>query len=414
MAIHISITPEAEVELKRTARRSRMSAVAVSLLCCFLGGVTLFLMVRLFVESEGPAKRDGFFHTEDARPAETPKMVRKTVSRASMASQVAPPVVVAVTAGSVQINPVDIVTDQMDFGMSPVFGTGIGPGLTQFGDSGPGDHPLGTEDPDGGGSALEGTFYDLKQTPSGAPTGMNPGLCKQVLSEFNSSGWNKSMLAKYYQAPTKLYAPCFYMPICKAEEAPYAYKVQDKVKASMWVAIYRGKVKAPKSGRFRFVGLGDDSLAVRFNGKTVFDYGWSSVATGKMLGSNAANRAELKDSKGQPRQFFRYNGAGSDWNNNLDGLSTGDVFEVKEGQSYPIEILISEVPGGYFGFVLLIEDLDDAPKKRDAGGSPIFQLFRMNFAEPNTQEIYKNMQVPGDRRSDVPYDKDSMIWEATV
>lgn len=182
----------------------------------------------------------------------------------------------------------------------------------------------------------------------------------------------------------------------------------------MWVAIYRGKVKAPKSGRFRFVGLGDDSLAVRFNGKTVFDYGWSSVATGKMLGGNAANRAELKDSKGQPRQFFRYNGAGSDWNNNLDGLSTGDVFEVKEGQSYPIEILISEVPGGYFGFVLLIEDLDDAPKKRDAGGSPIFQLFRMNFAEPNTQEIYKNMQVPGDRRSDVPYDKDSMIWEATV
>ena len=258
---------------------------------------------------------------------------------------------------------------------------------------------------------LVSTFYDLKQTSSGVPTGMNPDLCKKVLSDFNSSGWSKSVLAKYYQAPTKLYAPCFYMPICKAEEAPYAYKVQDKVKASMWVVIYRGKVKAPKSGRFRFIGLGDDCLAVRFNGRTVFDYGVSSVVSGKMPGGNAANRDALRDGQGQFRQFFKYSGVGSEWNDHLDGLCTGDVFEVEEGQKYPIEILISEVSGGYFGFVLLIEDMDEVPKKKDASGAPIFQLFRVHFVEPNAQEIYQNMHVPGDLRSDIPYDRDSLIWE---
>ena len=407
MSLHIEMTPEAEAELKRTVQRNRLSSIAIAVLCCFLGGLTLYLTVKLFEEQEPAALTTYTPPLEDLPPTKQPVTKQLQSRPASASSSVAPSVVVAAAAGPVAMAEVDVPTDSMDFGTGMELGVGFGTG--GLGDGiGSGGTGLGTEQ--AGGSTLEGTFYDLKQTTSGAPTGMNPEMCKKVLSEFNSSGWSKSVLSKYYQAPTKLYSACFYMPICKADEAPYAYKVEDKVKPSMWVAVYRGTVKAPKTGKFRFVGLGDDSLAVRFGNKTVFDYGWSSVSSGKMLGGNAANRAELKDTKGQGRQFYKYSTAGADWNNNLDGLCTGDVFEVKEGQTYPIELLVSEVPGGYFGFVLLIEDMDSPPTKKDGMGSPIFQLFRTNFAEPNTDELYKNMKVPGDRRSDVPYDKDSLIW----
>ena len=409
MSLHIEMTPEAEAELKRTVQRNRLSSIAIAVLCCFLGGLTLYLTVKLFEEQEPAALTTYTPPLEDLPPTKQPVTKQLQSRPASASSSVAPSVVVAAAAGPVAMAEVDVPTDSMDFGTGMELGVGFGTG--GLGDGiGSGGTGLGTEQ--AGGSTLEGTFYDLKQTTSGAPTGMNPEMCKKVLSEFNSSGWSKSVLSKYYQAPTKLYSACFYMPICKADEAPYAYKVEDKVKPSMWVAVYRGKVKAPKTGKFRFVGLGDDSLAVRFGNKTVFDYGWSSVSSGKMLGGNAANRAELKDTKGQGRQFYKYSTAGADWNNNLDGLCTGDVFEVKEGQTYPIELLISELPGGYFGFVLLIEDMDSPPTKKDGMGSPIFQLFRTNFAEPNTDELYKNMKVPGDRRSDVPYDKDSLIWQS--
>lgn len=409
MSLHIETTPEAAGELKKQIKRNKAYSILVTLLCCFLGGIILYSIVKLF-ENNTSITFEPYIPPLEAPISHNRPVIKNQQARpSSPANSISPSIIISTASSHISMADIDIPSDSTDFGTGLELGVGFGNGNigNNIGTNGTG---LGEEN--AGGSTLEGTFYDLKQTPSGAPTVMNAQICKQVLTEFNKSGWDKSILAKYYQAPTKLYTSCFYMPICRAEEAPYAYKVQDKVKASQWVAVYRGKVKAPKSGKFRFIGLGDDSLAVRFNKKLVFDYGWSSVATGQMIGGNHTYRNSLTDNKGEPRKFFPYSGCASDWNPNLGGLSSGDIFEVKAGETYPIEILISEVPGGYFGFVLLIEDMDSPPAKKDSTGSPIFQLFRTNFAEPNTEELYKNMKAPGDKRSDVPYDKDSLIWQS--
>ena len=84
-----------------------------------------------------------------------------------------------------------------------------------------------------------------------------------------NKGWNESELNRFYKAPQQLYAAQFYIPRTPAKDAPKAYGGDDKVKPSQWLAIYRGKVRAPKSGTFRFVGLGDDYLVVRFNKQNV-------------------------------------------------------------------------------------------------------------------------------------------------
>ncbi len=410
MSLHIEMIPAAEAEMKRAYRRDRLASIAVSLTCCFLGGLALYLTVKLFEISE-PAMLQPYV----APPVEKPPVPRPVVKdlsarQSSPSPNLAPNILVSVNTGAVVMPAVDIPTDNDLFGQGLSIGEGIGTGTLGDGiGTGPGG--LGTEE--AGGSTMEGSFYDLKQTASGAPTGMNPDTCKKILQEFVTTGWSKSFLSKYYMAPTKLYTSCFYMPVSKAAEAPYAYKVEDKVKPSMWVAIYRGRVVAPKSGRFRFVGYGDDALVVRFNGKNVFDYGWEHITSGKMMGGQPGNRAELKDDKGEPRKFYKYTKAGHDWNESAGGMCSGDVFTVEAGKSYPVEVLISEIPGGKFGFVLLIEDVDSPPTQKDATGSPIFQLFRTNFAEPNVDELYKNMKepLPGER-SEVPYDKDSLIWQS--
>ena len=412
MSLHIEMTPEAEAELKRTVQRNRLSSISIAVLCCFLGGLTLYLTVKLFEEQEPAALRNYTPPLEDLPPTKQPVTKQLQSRPASASSSVAPSVVVAAAAGPVAMAEVDVPTDSMDFGTGMELGVGFGTG--GLGDGiGSGGTGLGTEQ--AGGSTLEGVFYDLKQTTSGAPTGVGNQGALDIVRDFVRADWNKSVLSKYFQAPTKLYTSCFYMPLCKAEEAPHAYKVEDKVQATRWCAIYRGKVKAPKSGRFRFVGLGDDAIAVRFNNKLVLDYGWHSLLNGSWgnPGARAGLQKQLEDAKEAPLKLFEYPGNGA-WNRDLGGLGAGLTFSVKEGQTYPIEVLITEIPGGVFGFVLLIEDLDNPSTLKDSNGTPILQLFRTNFAEPSSEELYKNMTFPngGDGRTNVPYDKDSLIWQS--
>lgn len=94
------------------------------------------------------------------------------------------------------------------------------------------------------------------------------------------------------------------------------------MKPSRWIAIYRGKVRAPKSGTFRFVGAGDDVIAVRFNNQNVFDYGWFQASLGKMTAAqdmkwinamqnkpgNDALKKELRDAgiNVPPSTFYKY------------------------------------------------------------------------------------------------------------
>ena len=42
------------------------------------------------------------------------------------------------------------------------------------------------------------------------------------------------------------------------------------------------------------------------------------------------------------------------YNQHIGGMAIGPEFDAKAGQTYPIEILIGEIPGGSFGVSLLI------------------------------------------------------------
>jgi hypothetical protein len=232
------------------------------------------------------------------------------------------------------------------------------------------------------------------------------GETRQILHDFVRRGWDERDLStKYYQAPQKLHQTRIFMPSMKADEAPKAFHCEKEVRGSRWVVIYRGVVRPPKSGKFRFVGAGDDVLVVRFNGKTVFDFGYESATANLKIHTNKAKVVDGKD-----REWNRLR---KDWTmpepveirrqgsarliQDLGGLGVGQEFEARAGVDYPIEILISEIPGGLFAAYLLIEEVG-ATHQKTKDGAPILPVFRLDANPPAQGE-------------GPPYDPNGPVWQ---
>lgn len=283
MSLHIEPTEDAVETLRKERRKNYIAALATSILSVVLAGAILYSLTIIIAPPEEP-KVVGYITPDDAPPSDTPpppEVQRETSSSSHAETPVK--VVVAAAAAPVSLPKIDI--DPPDEPVMLEEGTALGMGDGFGPDLGDATSAFGTSKPSG--STLVGTFYDTKQTPGGRPTNMNMNQYREFLSRFVNKGWNESELNRFYKAPQQLYAAQFYIPRTPAKDAPKAYGCDDKVKPSQWLAIYRGKVRAPKSGTFRFVGLGDDYLVVRFNKQNVFDYGWESASLGKMTANNA-------------------------------------------------------------------------------------------------------------------------------
>ena len=282
------------------------------------------------------------------------------------------------------------------------------PGGGKMGDGGEGDGRGNTV------GMLQGVFYDLKQTRSRQASDdfrNDPGTgayrherwapTVRILHEFVNGSWQRAYdndgrvhypaLDKYYSSSTRLWSPCFFTEEIPAEEAPRAYLCENEVRPSAWVCIYSGNVVAPFSGKFRFVGAADDVMFVRFNKEIVLDYGCASYSAGEfwIMDRNASNLRSLKsDSRNEIRNKSslyskqkldvypaRSGGAAYD-------LAKGLPISVVEGQVYPIEVLVSEIPGGDYSQALYIERLDDnnQPLMDDSSGR--MTLFRTTLDLP--------------------------------
>lgn len=212
----------------------------------------------------------------------------------------------------------------------------------------------------------------------------------QRIRDFISQGWKEeSLKGKFFKAPQKLSQTKIYIPPIRADAAPAAFQCEKDVAPSRWMVIYKGTVTPPRSGTYRFVGAGDDVLVVRFNRQNVLDHGWVSGTSGMSISRNlgvlsgrSKDREIEKSFRGYPMNFpvtyYQYEGT-EEWNRAIGGLAVGRKFEAKAGQSYPIEILICEIPGGSFGACLLMEREGEKYEKSPSG-APILPLFSLDHA----------------------------------
>ncbi len=430
MALHIQMSEEAERELKRSALRNQLSSIAASLALMLFGGGALAFAVILIVQEPPPAFISYVPPTENLPPSAAPTTAELSSKAASPSSTVSPSVIVSTGAAPVQMAAVDIEAADIDMDAGIDIAMGLG---TDLGDGlGDGGGGMGSGSP--GGSALEGIFYDLKQTRSGGRSNVvnkeGRVIAEEVCEVYHNftKSFNRSALSKYYQSPTKLYASNFFLPQCDARYGPIAFQCDDKVKPSGWIAVYKGKVKAPKSGKFRFVGIGDEFIVVRFKRKTVLEAGWcipslytkenrNVFSMGEHTDKGRAYLKGIKEGKDKEHKDYELVRMKEGWNlNQVGGLMAGTPFSVKEGEVCDIEIAVSEGPGGAFGFMLFIEDIDGNPQGKKKSTERVYDIFRTNFSLPNQKEIRELLQkakcLRGGEMEAPPYNEDSPIWVA--
>ena len=343
----------------------------------------------------------------------------------------APPVAPIIAATTDIANPsftmdVDMDTPAMSTsGFDSVGGNGLGDGMGE----GSGRGGMGGKKVD---SAFAGYFWDLKRTANGKPSAYENEISNEQVLEFESNfynkGWNPDALVMYMRSKLQLYSTCFFMPNCKDNEAVHAYDPTGKqgLKKSRWLVVYRAKVKAPASGTFRFVGAADTVMAVRFDGRNVLACGLHNLR-------NATWNEPFEDKEKRATLIVGYEGIKEVWGvtdkelkdaesmkerkaSPIVGFEVGDPVTVKAGEWYEMQVMISEIGGGEFGFCLLIDE-ESGEKKTDKDGNPIFQLFRTAFSAPNVESAYETIleeNKVGDfpLLKEIPYDPDSRIWEA--
>ena len=229
-----------------------------------------------------------------------------------------------------------------------------------------------------GKQSLVGNFYDLKQTPGRQPSALakiDEGLGGGYRNKANTAqiaifkdffrNWDENVFSRYYKARDQMNAVQIWVPGRPSPEGPKAFGVEKEVPVgSHWLVLYKGTVTAPKDGTFRFLGMADDVLAVRFNGETVFGTQWDGGWARELFGDSYKTQEDI-------------------------GFPYGNWFKVEGGKTYPIEVLISEVPGGMFGVQLMIED-QNPPKPYPHRTSPGFEKYR---AYPVFQ-VRRGMPIP--------------------
>ena len=232
------------------------------------------------------------------------------------------------------------------------------------------------------GEGLQGTFYDLKQTRAGRPTGMTPEDYSKEVRRFVTGNWDEgASFSRYFKAPNPLIAQQIIVPAIQADQGPKAFDLAGKVQPKMWIIVYRATVIPPYSGNIRFVGKGDDILIVRFDGRVVLD--WSQPDAGKLSNWRPHTKA------------YKY-----PFTNNF-GVMPGDWITVQAGKPYEIDVLIGERPGGGFQASLFIEK-GGGKYEKNSNGDPILPLFRLTGGE---------FKLPGEAKAP-PFAQNTEPWKA--
>jgi len=273
--------------------------------------------------------------------------------------------------------------DLMSSVMSGMGGSGLGAG---FGSSGGGGALGGgklTAFGFKGTGGLIGNLYDLKQDTLGKPTGITLNSREkswEIMNDFFSD-WDAKRVfedKKYFKAPNSLTSTQWLIPDMDANKAPEAFEVAGKVQPTLWFVHYKGKLVAPFTGRFRFIGRGDNLIAVRFNGKNVLV---------NALGGKQFDRS-FPGMQFWPGDKHR-NTTMSDW------------ITITVGETCDMEVALSEW-GGKFEAVLFVEE--EHPKAPYPQGTlPVFQARRDLDFMPYGSDRWK---VP------VPAPKNTLIFVA--
>ena len=349
------------------------------------------LIATVYVVQTITAKRKLTFTSSPPSPNPSQRALEHKVQMAKKQNTMSAPAqarrITSTGLAKVSLPDMPVISTSTDFTpgkMAGMGGTGMGLGMAggmggAGGGGGGGPMLFGLR----GGNGLVGVLYDLKQTPDRKPTRMDKFKYTTTVLNYARGGWIESTFQHFYRATTTLYSAQIITPQGFVERRFNAAGMEKEIKPNYWVIHYQGRVSPQESGKYYFVGAGDDIMIVRFNGKIVLDRCWEPQIQGeKAICNNTAN--------------YDYG-----WIKIPNGFARGELFDAIAGQSYALDILIGEQPGGLMSAALLIEK-EGATYQRDGKGNPILPVFRVAPQPP----------PPSDpKHSTAPHMMDGPVWQ---
>jgi hypothetical protein len=142
---------------------------------------------------------------------------------------------------------------------------GTGPSGTGPGGTGAPGNPFGSKT--GDQETLVGTLFDFTRNQAGETTTMAP--FQTIVSDFVGKHWQPGDHPCFI-SPTKIYTNHIFVPVTPDDVAGDAFGSPQSSNA-FWLVHYQAEIASNISGRFRFVGFGDNVLIVAIDGDVVLD-----------------------------------------------------------------------------------------------------------------------------------------------
>jgi hypothetical protein len=360
MSLHIPLSPEAARALRAQRRASTIASILISLLSIVLVCVLLALVLLPALVKESP--EIVVIHTPTVSDDDSPEPKRMSAQRAKPSAPSAASAARVMVANA----PAPTAVEVPELAFESEF---FGSGMDDFGAGGMGaDDGSGAGGGAGGGfgssgaraGSLEGSLYDFKQKPDGRPISYDLGNRAEFVDRvvrLQRSNFSESALKRHFRAPNQLFLTHLAVADSPASAGPEFFGAKDSIQPSGWLAHYRGQIRVPKSGSYRFVGLGDDYMGVFLDGRMRLAASWSDIQEG------VAGRWEPTAPTGEHLSPF----TGM-------RLVYGDWVKLREGELIDFDLAIGERPGGRVGFMLMVEE-QGVDYRKAADGRPILPLF---------------------------------------
>lgn len=201
---------------------------------------------------------------------------------------------------------------------------------------------------------FEGEFFDLSQTRSRTSSSQSLPDEKAIAQAFLASGANA--LNKFRAEKIALQHQYIYFPVSPSSSLQSVMGAPPPQGQGPWLAYFRASLEPPRSGKFRFVGLGDSVLAVRVNGKSVLD-GRSTF---------------YEESRRSAKVEYLTGPAGT----HARALRAGEWINLKSGSRINVEVLVGGSGVNFSAFLMMEEWGVSHPPRTDRAGTafPLFQI----------------------------------------
>lgn len=221
-----------------------------------------------------------------------------------------------------------------------------------------------------------GSFYDFERSRKGQPIPCTLEAYQKTVRRFIGRDWRTGPLGRYYKVPGSLYATALIIPSTPSTTLTASFGENYSV-GKFWMLLYKTTLVHKDGITFRFLGAGDDIMAVRVDDQIVLGAAQSHIGKKILEGLWQPSMPE----------------SGEHCIGNCH-VVVGDWITLEPNVSLKMEVLLAD-SGGQACLMLAVEE-QGVEYPRNANNAPIFPAFKTYEPPSDLLELIYQDLSPGE------------------